>query len=83
MAAWSGSGKPTNFTQEPVKIIGEGANLDHLIDGVLMQRFGASPANASVEQIWIAHREVYKSLGREDWAKAIYEAYIQGRGIAY
>jgi hypothetical protein len=42
-----------------------------------------NPVEATAEQIWRAHRDVYRSLGQEEWANAIYKAYFENRGIPF
>lgn len=38
---------------------------------------------ATTEDIWHAHRNVYESIGKSDWAQAIYKAYVKPLGIDY
>lgn len=70
------------------KTIGQGMNIDSKINGELKKITGsatvkAAKRTASAEQIWQAHRNVYTKMGQEDWAKAIYEAYVKSMGISY
>lgn len=38
---------------------------------------------ATPEIIWQAHKNVYEAIGRNDWANAIYEAYVKPLNISY
>ncbi len=33
--------------------------------------------DATLQAIWNAHRDVYESIGRQDWAELIWEVYFQ------
>ena len=59
------------------------SNIDIMITNYLEQRLMVSPQSATLEQVWVAHREVYQRLGQESWANAIYELYIARKGIPY
>ena len=61
---------------------GFGDNLDNLISKEL-GKFGATPASATVDQVWKAHRNVYARAGYIDWAEAIYEAYFRPKGVQF
>lgn len=45
--------------------------------------FKSVKRNATMQQIWQAHKEVYEAIGQSDWAHAIYEAYVKPNGIKY
>jgi hypothetical protein len=64
------------------KIIGEGSNINALINNRLVE-MGASKINPTKVQCWQAHKQVYEQLGRTDWAKAIHSKYFQPLGIEY
>lgn len=40
-------------------------------------------SNATPEQIWRAHRDVYTSLGQTTWAEAVNNTYVRPMGIKY
>ena len=70
------------------KIIGEGININSKIENELMKIAGVDnrvSANriATPEQIWQAHKKVYENIGHEDWASAVYQAYVKKPGINY
>jgi RHS repeat-associated protein len=62
--------------------IGAGANIFQRLKDRLTQ-LGTTVEGASVENIWKAHKSVYEELNHPEWAQAIYEAYFQGKGIAF
>ena len=62
--------------------IGAGANIFRQVNERLT-RLGTSVEGASIENIWKAHKRVYEEMNHPEWAKAIFEAYFQGRGIAF
>jgi hypothetical protein len=61
---------------------GGGINLNDTIMRELRGQ-GATPASATIDQIWQAHRNTYTRLGQEHWAQAIYDAYFKSRGVSY
>lgn len=70
------------------KIIGAGVNINARIEAELMDIVGVDSrvlANniATPENIWQAHKNVYEAIGRNDWANAIYEAYVKPLNISY
>ena len=70
------------------KLIFEGVNINARIEAELMNIVGADGrvvANsiATPENIWKAHKTVYEGIGHNDWANAIYEAYVKPLGISY
>ena len=70
------------------KLIGAGANIDALIDEELMKLVGTNSKRllkdlSSAEDVWKATKKVYESLKHEDWAEAVYEAYVKIKGIQY
>lgn len=70
------------------KIIGVGTNINWKIENELMRIVGVDNkriANriATPEQIWQAHKKVYENMGHDDWASAVYEAYVKKLGIDY
>lgn len=69
------------------KVIGAGTNIDKKINAELQKimatNSASSTSGATAEQVWQAHRNVYESMGHEDWANAIYEAYVKPKGISY
>jgi len=48
-----------------------------------LQALKTTPDNATVEQIWQVHKTVYEDIQHPEWAKAVYEAYFNSRGIPY
>ena len=44
---------------------------------------GVANSIATPENIWKAHKTVYEGIGHNDWANAIYEAYVKPLGISY
>jgi len=70
------------------KIIGAGMNINNAIQKELKKIVGtkterAAVKNATPEQIWQAHRNIYEKMGYGDWAKAIYDAHVRHLGIPY
>ncbi|MBU3179423.1 hypothetical protein KPL47_24440, partial [Clostridium estertheticum] len=70
------------------KIIGEGKNINNAIEREIKKITGtntqrAAIKNATPEQIWQAHRNVYEGMGQKDWAEAIYSAYVKNLKIPY
>ena len=70
------------------KTINHCVNIDAKINRELKSITGqatnrAAKAVATAEDIWHAHRNVYHAIGQDDWAGAIYEAYVKKLGIAY
>ena len=70
------------------KILGAGMNINNAIQKELKNIVGtkterAAVKNATPEQIWQAHRNVYEKMGNNDWAKAIYDAHVKHLGIPY
>lgn len=70
------------------KIIGAGMNINNAIQKELKNIVGtkterAAVKNATPEQIWQAHRNIYEKMGYGDWAKAIYDAHVRHLGIPY
>jgi hypothetical protein len=59
-----------------------GSNIDSLIMDRLKQ-FGTTAENATLEQIWRAHRGVYDEMRHPEWAEAIYTAYFKDKGISF
>jgi hypothetical protein len=59
------------------------SNIDVMITNYVEQRLMVSRQAATLEQVWIAHREVYRRLGQEIWSEAIYELYVRPRGIPF
>ena len=48
-----------------------------------LTQMGTTVESASVEHIWKAHKSAYEEMNHPEWAQAIYEAYFQGKGIAF
>jgi hypothetical protein len=61
---------------------GEGINIFDLIKKRI-ESFGANVGNATPEQIWRAHRDVYNDIGHPEWAEAVYTAYFKSLGITH
>jgi hypothetical protein len=59
-----------------------GANIDHEIVSEII-KMGTTPSNASIAQIWKAHKKVYSKMGQSDWVKALYEAYFKNKGVDF
>lgn len=67
-----------------VQVIGVGSNIDSQITTKLQNIMGSKDiSNATPEQIWRAHRDVYTSLGQTTWAEAVYNTYVRPMGIKY
>ncbi|MDE7417716.1 MAG: hypothetical protein K2N44_15670, partial [Lachnospiraceae bacterium] len=64
-----------------------GVNIDDRINKALERITGMNyknaKKNATMQQIWQAHKEVYESIGHSDWAHVIYDAYVKSKGIQY
>lgn len=58
-------------------------NYDVEISNYLTQRLGVMPENASLQQVWKAHRDIYLRHDQVDWANAIYELYVKPKGISF
>lgn len=70
------------------KIIGAGKNINDAVQKELKKITGsqterAAIKNATPEQIWQAHRNVYEKMGQREWAQAIYQAYVKPLGKPY
>ncbi|WP_044967160.1 hypothetical protein [Sorangium cellulosum] len=59
------------------------SNIDVMITNYIEQRLRVPRASATIQQVWVAHREVYLRLGQGSWADAIYDLYVKPRGIPY
>lgn len=59
------------------------SNIDAMVTNYIEQRLMVSRQNATLQQVWVAHREVYLRLGQGNWADAIYDLYIRPHGIPY
>lgn len=59
------------------------SNIDVMITSYIEQRLGVPRASATLQQAWVAHREVYLRLGQGGWADAVYELYVKPRGVPY
>ncbi len=66
---------------------GLGVNIDDRINKALSRITGMdyknAKKNATLQQIWQAHKEVYESIGQSDWAHVIYDVYVKPKGIQY
>lgn len=66
---------------------GLGVNIDNRINKALSRITGMdyknAKKNATLQQIWQAHKEVYESIGQSDWAHVIYDVYVKPKGIQY
>ena len=60
---------------------GFGINFDATITSEL-KALGTSPKDATIKQIWLAHKNVYGRAGYSEWADAIYETYFKKLGVA-
>ena len=62
-------------------------NIDDRINKALSRITGMdyknAKKNATLQQIWQAHKEVYESIGQSDWAHVIYDVYVKPKGIQY
>jgi len=61
---------------------GSGQKIDALILRELTQ-MGTNRSQASVAQIWKAHKTVYTRIGNPEWAEAVYRTYFQKSGVVY
>lgn len=59
-----------------------GDNLDAMITTRLKQ-MGTTPSNATVEEVWQAHKYVSMRTGNDEWAEAIYRAYFKKHGVKF
>jgi hypothetical protein len=59
-----------------------GVNIDREIL-TEVRKSAPSVSEATPAQIWDAHRYVYTRIGREDWAKAVYDTYFRPLGVPY
>lgn len=66
------------------RIVGAGTNIDARITSRLKSIMGSKDiSNATPEQIWQVHRDVYESIGQKTWAEAVYNTYVRPMGINY
>ncbi len=74
----------SHYNQGSVRVaLGGNVNIHQRIMSRLSEYGVTVPTNASVEQIWKAHRSVYDDIGHPEWAEAIYEAYFKSKGISF